>query len=88
MERAAEEVARTLKTARLSSLSRSGLSRFEAPKLDAKTALAAGSVLLVAGVAVGGYRWINGRRKGAAAENRRSASWRSSRTKPARIQPA
>jgi hypothetical protein len=63
MERAAEEVARTLKRARLSSV---GLSRFEAPKLDARTALAAGSVLLVAGVAVGGYRWVTSRRKGAA----------------------
>ncbi|MGH3508514.1 MAG: hypothetical protein ACRDO2_15050 [Nocardioidaceae bacterium] len=64
MEGAAEEVARNLKTARLSSL---GLSKFEAPKRDAKTALAAGGVLLAAGVAVGGYRWVMGRREGAAA---------------------
>ena len=63
MERAAEEVAQKLKTARLSGL---GLSKLEAPKLDAKTTLAAGSVLLAAGVAVGGYRWVMGRREGAA----------------------
>lgn len=63
MERAAEEVARRLKTARLSSW---GLSKLDAPKLDAKTGLAAGSVLLAAGVAVGGYRWLVGRREGAA----------------------
>lgn len=65
VERAAEEVARTLKTARLPSL---GLSKLEAPKLDSKAALAAGSVLLVAGVAVGGYKWLMGRREGAAAQ--------------------
>lgn len=53
LERAAEEVAQNLDAARLSSLN---LSRFKAPQLDAKTALAASSVRLVAGVAVGGYR--------------------------------
>lgn len=63
VERAAEEVVQKLRTARLSSL---GFSKFEAPKLDAKTALAAGSVLLAAGVAVGGYRWVMGRREGEA----------------------
>lgn len=63
VERAAEEVAQKLRTARLSSL---GLSKLEAPKLDAKTVVAASSVLLAAGVAVGGYRWVMGRREGAA----------------------
>lgn len=63
LERAAEEVAQHLKGARLSSLN---LSRFEAPRLDAKTVLAAGGVLLVAGVVVGGYRWVVDSRKGSA----------------------
>ena len=58
--RAAEEAARSLNKARLSKFD---LAKFEAPKLDAKAVLAAGSVLLVAGVAVGGYRWAMSRRK-------------------------
>jgi len=69
LERAADEVARRLKSVRLSSL---GISKFESPKLDAKTALAAGSVLLVAGVAVGGYRWVMGRKGATSAEQAES----------------
>jgi len=58
--KAAQEAARSLNKARLPKLD---LAKFEAPKVDAKTVLAAGSVLLVAGVAVGGYKWVTSRRK-------------------------
>lgn len=44
-------------------MAKSGLSKFEIPKVDSKVALATGGVLLVTGVAVGGYRWATSRRK-------------------------
>lgn len=57
---AAEEAARSLKKVRLPKLD---LAKFETTKVDAKAVLAAGSVLLVAGAAVGGYKWVTSRRK-------------------------
>jgi hypothetical protein len=63
LERVAEEVAQKLQAARLSA---SNLSKFETPMLGTKSALAVGGVLLAAGAAVGGYRWMMERRDGTA----------------------
>jgi hypothetical protein len=58
--RAAQDAARSAASGRLSKIDLSNLS---APKLNAKVAIAAGSVLLVTGAAVGGYQWVAKRRK-------------------------
>lgn len=53
-------VAEQLKKARLPTID---MSKIELPKLDPKTAAAAAGALRVAGVAVGGFKWVMSRRR-------------------------
>lgn len=59
LEEAVNEAARNLAKGRLFKLD---LSKLSVPKMDSKTVIAAGGVLLIAGAAVGGYRWATSRR--------------------------